>query len=185
MSNKKIRITNTTALASKGKPGFGLEFQGHYVAANRQLVLDLPVIPVTLEEWQAKGWVRIEDADAAPVSKPGEEAVTLGTVVQEAVASEVLSSRTDEDDILEDEEFDLTIAKEATMPVTQSSEAILGATAQMPDGRASVSLGSSQETVSAELVSPIPGDKPRSVDESEKFTVRAPRAAGVGAVIKA
>lgn len=184
MSNKKIRITNTTALASKGKPGFGLEFQGHYIGANRQLVLDLPVIPVTLEEWQAKGWVRIEDADAAPVSKPGEEAVTLGTVVQEAVASQVLSSEAD-DGILEDEEFDLSIAKEAMMPVTESTGAVLGSNEQMLGSRASVSLGSTEETIPADQVSPIPGDMPRTVDESAKFTIRAPRSPGVGAVVKA
>lgn len=183
MSSKKIRITNTTAIAAKGKPGFGLEFQGHYVAANRQLVIDLPVIPVTLEDWQARGWIRIEDAEAAPVSRPGEATVTPGTVVQEAVASEVLAADPGED--LLEEEFDLAIAKEATMPVTDAGTTILGSMLQTPEGvRASVSLGSSEETVPADHISPIPGDRPRSVDESEKFTVRAPRSHSIGAVVK-
>lgn len=180
--SKKIRITNTTVMHANGNPGFGLEFQGNYIAPNRPLVLDLPVIPVTLEEWQAKGWIRIEDADAAPVSKPGEAVVTPGTVVGEARASQVLKKEVD--DLMEEEEIDFSIAKEATLPSTEASAGILQSHAQ-EQAKASVSLGMAEETVPADQVSPIPGDRPKSVDNADKFTVRAPRSKGVGAVVKA
>lgn len=174
--SKKIRITNTTARTTKGGPGFGLEFQGHYIAANRPLVIDIPVIPVILEDWQAKGWIRIEDAEAAPLSAPGEAEVTPGTTVAEVSATEVLSVVSGEDDLLAEEEFDLAIAKEATMPAE---------TLTVGYDKVSVSLGSTQETVSSDSLSPIPGDKPRHIGDAEKFTVRAPRATAVGGIVKA
>ena len=179
--SKKVRITNTTALHSNGGPGFGLEFQGNYIASNRQLVVDIPVIPVTLEEWQTKGWIKIEDADAAPVSNPGEAAVTPGIVVAEVSASKVLAEDTEED-LLAEEEFDLSVAKEATLPA-DAITGILGSTEQST--RANVTLGLSEERVASDDVSPIPGDRPRSVGNADKFTVRAPRSVGVGAVVKA
>ena len=180
--SKKIRITNTTAIQSGGGPGFGLEFQGNYIASNRQLVIDIPVIPVTLETWQAKGWIRIEDADAAPVSRPGEAEVTPGIVVAEASASQVLAAQQDMEDLLADEEFDLSVAKEATLPA-EAAAGVLDSTDQV--AKASVTLGLAEERVASDTVSPIPGDKPRHVGDAEKFTVRAPRAKGVGAVVKA
>ena len=169
--SKKVRITNTTYLKTNGNPGFGLDFLGNYVGPNRQLVLDLPVIPIILEDWQRKGWIKIEDADA-PVSSPGEAIVTLGTVIQEAAASRL--NKTLDDNLMEDE-FDPEIAKEASLPIKESIS--------QTDAKASVSLGAEEENISADLFSPIPGVKPRSVDDSEKFTVRAPRSHAVGSVV--
>lgn len=171
----KVRIINTTAALKQ--PGFGLEFGGNYIAANRPLglVLDLPVIPAILEEWKSKGWARLEDAtEQTPLSKPGEADVTRGTVVQEVAATTV-------DALDEEEEFNLFDAKEASLPA--DSTAPIDQAPEQDASRARVTLGTAEEHMDAGAVSPIPGDRPRSVDDSDEFTIRAPRAPGVGAVI--
>jgi hypothetical protein len=175
MANKKVRITNTTPFLSKDRPGFGLDFSGNYIGPNRQFVTELAVIPVILEEWKAKGWVRIDDADAAPVSSPGEAVVTQGTVVKEAAASEFKEDLMEEDDF-----FNPELAKEATLP--SQTAPLMGSLNQGAQQKAKVSLGSEKEHIPVDHVSPIPGDRPRSVDDSEQFTVRAPKVDGVATV---
>lgn len=170
----KYRITNTTAFLRH--PGFGLDLDGHYIGPNptKPLIIELAVKPQVLEEWEDKKWVKIQDADdRTPVTK--ESMVTPGLAVNEAKGEEVIDKLNDE---LDEEEFDLGNAKEADLvggPVP------LQGIEQHP--RAKVSLGSENENVGGGL-SPIPGDRPVSVDESDKFTVRAPRIHGVGSVVK-
>jgi hypothetical protein len=171
----KLRITNITSL--KHPPvGFGLDFNGHYIGANptRPLIIDIPVMPFLLEEWEAKGWVKIQDADdKTPVSMPvpSEKAVTPGTQLNEV-----------SDSLMEEEELDLTVAKEAALVgAEKDSHVPLQDINQAP--KAKVSLGSEDENMSSGL-SPIPGDRPVSVDDSEKFTVKAPRSQGPGAVVR-
>lgn len=172
----KLRITNITSL--KYPPlGFALDFAGNFIPANlsRPLIVDIPVKPFILEEWEEKKWVKIQDADdKTPVTPPKEvAAVTPGTQLNEA-----------SDDLLEEEELDMSIAKEAALTAEEAGGPVpLQNITQAQSARAKVSLGSEDEKVMGGL-SPIPGDRPVSVDESEKFTVKAPRSTGPGAVVK-
>lgn len=169
--SKKLRILNTTMAISPPR-GFALDLEGKYIGPGREITIELPVIPVILEEWTRKGWARFQDADdKTPISTPGEAAVTPGTVVNEAKPSD-----------FEEEEFDLALAKEASLPHEATPAPIEQSNAQMQGAKVSFSMG--EATTDADHLSPIPGDKPRSVDESDKFSIRAPRADAVGAVIK-
>jgi len=168
----KVRITNITAF--KSPPGFGLDFMEHYIPANaaRPLIIDIPVIPQILEEWQANGWCKIQDADdKTPVTKESEAAVTPGTQVKEA-----------HDALLEEEDFDLSVAKEAALPST--GPVPMQDIRQTEHPRAKVSLGTEDGMNLSDTHSPIPGDRPVSVDDSDQFTVRAPRVNGPGAVVR-
>lgn len=185
----KIRIHNITSFLPNMPRGFGLDFEGKYIPANpeRPLITELAVIPQLLEEWQAKRWVKIQDADnKTPVTKESEAAVTPGTGIDEAKASRVDQL----DDSLDEDIFDFSIAKEAALtdipektgPVPlQSISQVAG---HEEPRRAKVTLGSEDRMNLADTVSPIPGDRPVSIDNSEAFTVRAPRHTGPGAVVK-
>lgn len=178
----KIRIYNTTSFLKF--PGFGLDFQGHYIGPNpeRPLIIEVPVVPEILERWEAIGWAKVKDADdKTPVTKPSEAAVTPGTQVNEAASS----SMDLEDDIFPD----MAVAKEASLPMEGAGPAPLQSISQSDSGEAArartkVTFGTSDRPGLADSVSPIPGDKPTSVDNSEAFTVRAPRHNGPGAVVK-
>ena len=185
----KIRIYNITSFLHS--PGIGLDFEKKYIPPNpnKPLVIDLPVIPQLLEEWAAKKWVKWVDADdKTPVTKETETVITPGPL-SEAKASEVDAlDELDDGDIV-----DFSIAKEAALPgdagVEKSGPVPLQPINQThveepSKGRAKVSLGSEDKMNMAETVSPIPGDRPRSIDNSDAFTVRAPRHNGPGAVVK-
>jgi len=179
----KIRIYNITSFLRP--PGFGLDFEGRYIPANpnRPLIIDIPVVPEILERWVEAKWAKVVDADdKTPVTKESEATVTPGTQVNEVAAADL--------DVLEDDIFDFSVAKEAALPsdvAETMGPAPLQPINQMPAAeqpRAKVTLGSEDKMNMADTVSPIPGDKPRSVDNSDAFTVRAPRHQGPGAVVK-
>jgi hypothetical protein len=177
----KIRITNITSFLQP--PGFGLDFHQHYIPPNpaRPLVIDIPVIPQILEEWQENKWCKVQDADdKTPVTK--DSVITPGLQVNEAKASKVDTL----DDDLDEEGFDLTVAKEAALT---GNEPVGGPVPihpinQAERAKAKISLGTEDGMNLADTHSPIPGDRPVSVDDSDKFTVRAPRQNGPGAVVR-
>jgi len=179
----KIRIYNITSFLRP--PGFGLDFEGRYIPANpnRPLIVDVPVIPEILERWIADKWAKVQDADdKTPVTKESEATVTPGTQVNEVAGSDL--------DALEDDIFDFSVAKEAALPtdIPEKTGPVplqpINQMAAEEKPRAKVTLGSEERMNLADTVSPIPGDKPTSVDNSEAFTVRAPRQMGPGAVVK-
>ena len=172
----KIRIYNITSL--KHPPGFGLDFDSHYIPANpaRPLIVETAVIPQILEEWQANGWCKVQDAeDKTPVTTAAEAVVTPGTQVKEV-----------HDALLGDEEdWDLSVAKEAALTNEPGAGPVpLQPIHQGDAPKAKISLGTEDGMNVSDLHSPIPGDRPVSVDDSEQFTVRAPRMNGPGAVVR-
>lgn len=83
---------------------------------------------------------------------------------------------------LDEEEPDLDGAIDAVMP-SHMAGPISGDLRQQSGPRAKVSLGSrSDEVVGGEL-SPIPGDRPRDLDNSQQYTIKAPRAQHVGGIV--
>jgi hypothetical protein len=185
--SKKIRIYNITAFLKQ--PGFGLDFEGRYIAPNpeRPLVVEVAVIPEILERWERDKWVKLQDAEnKTPVTKESEAVVTPGTQVNEASGQEVDHLA----DSLDDDVFNMDAAKEAALPANErGGPAPLQSINQMPveeksKSRVKVTLGTSDKPGLSDSVSPIPGDRPVSIDNSEAFTVRAPRHNGPGAVVK-
>jgi hypothetical protein len=186
--SQKIRIYNITSFLKF--PGFGIDFDGHYLAPNpdRPLIVEVAVVPQILEDWQARRWIKIQAADdKTPVTKESEAAVTPGTQVNE-VASVQVDALNDE---LDEDIFNFDTAKEASLtadstpgPAPMQSIRQMQTEEELVRSRVKVSLGTSDKPGMADSVSPIPGDRPRSVDNSEAFTVRAPRHTGPGAVVK-
>ena len=189
----KIRITNTTAFLKP--PGFGLDYLGKYIPPNptKPLIIEVPVVDDVLEMWQANRWCKIQDAeDKTPVTKETETQISP-SLIDEAKASVVdtLSDNLDEDimDFSSAKEAALTNVPESTGPVPMQAINQMPAEGELqtPAGtrvKAKVTLGERDKGGLASTVSPIPGDKPTSIDNSDAFTVRAPRQNGPGAVIK-
>lgn len=184
---KLVRITNITNTSPKFRPGRFVDFGGVLIGAGKSATVDLSNIDQNkhpgsnfdrLQTWAKEGKIRVANAtDGTPITMPESTDVTPGTRFNEAAASRVPDS--DADDFEED--FDPTIAKEADMPAT----AAVGA--HSPDNsnisKTKISMSGEEPNWDNSGTSPIPGAKPRSVDDSEKFTVRAPRVVGAGAVI--
>jgi len=172
----KIRIVNITPII---RPPLGhfLDYHNHVIAPNRPLVLDLPVIDEVLESWAAQGFIRITNAeDGTPISGPGEAIVTAGTRISEIAQTQLPEDITEDDEV----DFDPEAAREASLSKGAHSPPLT----QEYQPRTKISLGTETENHQYDGLSPIPGDRPRSVDDSEKFTVKAPRSVGVGALIK-
>lgn len=178
---KKFRISNTTHLSS-GPTGHMLDYEGKLFAPGRvPIVIEAETLPPLIEAWQGKGWVRVTDAvsgDVVGMDVATQPIVTAGTRVHEADPRAL-----DEHEFpLEDEVgFDPQTAREADLSVGAHAPN----TQQMPENasRARISLGMEEEPQSLEGLSPIPGDRPRNVDDTDKFTIRAPRNTSVGGVI--
>ena len=179
----KIRITNTTSFLKP--PGFGLDYLGRYIPPNpaRPLVIEVPVIDDVLEVWQSNKWCKVQDADdKTPVTKETETTISP-SLLGEAKASAVDSL----DDSLDEDIMDFSMAKEAALSadvLEKTGPVPMQSINQMPQARAKVTLGTREPAGLTDSVSPIPGDRPTSIDNSEAFTVRAPRQSGPGAVVK-
>lgn len=175
----KIRLVNTTA--SVKPPGHFLDFGGKLIAPGKFELLDVIGIDSVLESWANQGLVQIRDAQEGTLLASAPNVETYKQPVQTVAASEL---------DLEEDDFDLSEAKEAVLPNQGTEQQITGimqSTAQSNIGEvpARVRISPSLEDRGPESrdPSPIPGEKPRSIDDSDKFTIRAPRTQGVGAVI--
>lgn len=170
----KIRVTNLTH-SVQPPTGFFLDFDNKFLPAGRALTIEVSVIPQAVQEWADKGWAKIQDADSGEhLSGPGEAVVTAGTRI-----NEVADSQYDEFD---DIGFNPEDAREAALP----NGAHMPPIGQMEQPRARVSLGMSEtvNTANADFGhTPLPGETPRSVDDSAAFTIRAPRSQEVGKII--
>lgn len=172
---KRYRIVNTTNIDGRGSfLDLGSEHQGIILPAGKSTSLELAYIPQLLMDWAEQGKIKIYDAETGEAAA-GTSAVDIsrGAV---APVGEVSAS---EFDIGEDEP-DLNEAIPAALPSRANG-------AHMPDNaqqsRAKVTLGHENEEYPSDEISPIPGDRPRSIDDSAKFTVKAPRAQGVGGIL--
>lgn len=141
-------------------------------------------IPQMFQDWAARGLVRILDATNGETLFGAAQDITPRSV---SPFREMGASR----DIM-DEEPDMDEAVEAMLP-TQAGKRIVERGAHMPDNRqvqspdrrASVSLAETTTEVGHvhDPLSPIPGNTPRNVDDSDAFTIKAPRYNSVGSVV--
>lgn len=178
MEKLKLKLTNTTPLVMPPH-GMALDYKNTIIPANKYAILSLEHVDELLETWVTRGWVKLNQADTGELlSKPSELAITAGTKINEVAVSQLPQS----DDSLDEEiDFDPSNAREAAMPAGHMGD--ISQQSSPPIG-ARVSLGSESDGGANIGLSPIPGDRPRSVDDAEAFTVKAPRHVGPGAVIK-
>lgn len=152
-------------------------------------------LPDQLQTWAKRGWIKIYDADS--MSQVGGAPNVVGEIIQGtgSPVREISADKADRDHEYDIDEIepDVTSAREASLPIQQGGKTSFGA--HMPDTRqdagpqmrGKVSLGMETERFDPNVedqLSPIPGDRPVSVDESAQFTIRAPRKNHVGSVIK-
>jgi hypothetical protein len=178
----KVLVTNVTQ--RNGGAGFfldpGEKYGNKLLGPGRSMYFDCVGghMPDFISHW----------GDAITVHDATSGDVLVGPASGELTPKAVSPVRemTGTDDDFLDEEPSLDEAQEAFMPhrLTEESTApIRGDISQMSKPRAKVSLGSrGDETIGASL-SPIPGDIPRDLDDSSKYTIKAPRSHAVGAVI--
>lgn len=181
----KIRVTNITKNPGRRFLDPGDKYGNRIIAPGHSMFFDTPdgTYPECIQPWIEQNWVKIEDAKSgsllsAPVS--GELTPGLVSPIREMRSSD------EHDDFGED--IDLEDAREAILPGHLAGKSPIESTSPMvPDTRqqrAKVTTALRDEQVPASQgFSPIPGDTPRSVDESDKFTIKAPRSHAVGSVI--
>lgn len=188
----KLKVTNITRkLGGAGKfldPGS--DFGNVLIAPGKSMLFTAidGTVPPQIQYWVEKGYVSVHNAATGDLLH-GEIAsgeITPGNIspVREATAPSLEKS---DIDALFDEEPDLNDALEAVMPEgiegTGPIKGDIRQLSQPPIQRAKVSMGRREEEVIGGELSPIPGDRPRNLDDTEKFTVRAPRSHAVGGVI--
>jgi hypothetical protein len=138
-------------------------------------------VPQLFIEWATKGKVRVVRAsDQEPMYGPVAD-ITPKTVSPFREMNSVQDS-------IDEEEPDLEEAVEAALPVqTGSRGSHMPSTEQVYAAapKVRVSLGETVNDVNVvdNDISPIPGDRPRNVDNSDKFTVKAPSYQAVGGVV--
>jgi hypothetical protein len=170
---QKIRVQNISAI-TRPPNGQMIDYHGTIISPNRYAILSVEVVDHDLERWREQGLIKISDADSGTVigGSALDGAVTAGTRLREANGEQDLD--------IEEEEFDLSDAKDAVLPPIQSHPGII----QDEKSGAKVSLGSEEETFESTLdLSPIPGDRPRTIDNADKFTIKAPRQQHTGGII--
>ena len=184
---KAFRITNVTNIATSSR--------GHFLQMDEELHKNkmLPVggqhvlqaeryelLPPYIQEWADKNWIKVHDMDAGQ-----SDSYVAGFRMSGEITPSSINPITEMKprDILDDEEeIDLSGAFEAKLPeTTERTSPIFESTAQMPSPK--ISQAMEEERHSTDL-SPIPGERPVELDDSSKFTIRAPRANGVGKVVK-
>lgn len=203
-----FKIVNVTHTVSPQGPGRFLSLapqntenkndHGRLIGAGKSFLLEASsphALPIEVQNWAKKGWVRIFNAEnmeavGGTPSIDGEIVQGTGSPVRELSAQTADNSHEYDIDEIEP---DVTQAREAALPTQQGGKTSFGA--HMPDirqqsspqTRGKVSLGMETERFDPNVedqLSPIPGDRPVPVDDSSKFTIRAPRSNQVGSVIK-
>jgi hypothetical protein len=185
----KIRVTNVSRRGG-GAGRFldpGEKYGNKLIGPGYSMIFDIPdgVMPDVLEVWGKDAAVHNASSGellAGPIA--GELSPAQLTPARAASASEDDPFGNEEDDI------DLTDARDAFLPGNRQPQnepmrAITPDTRQHSGQaqRAKITLGTRDEEHVGQDISPIPGDRPRSVDDSDKFTVKAPRSHAVGSVI--
>jgi hypothetical protein len=172
-----FKVVNVTDQAMGGRGSFldlGAANGNKTFGVGRHVLLeakDKRFLPDCVLAWRDQGLVKIVDAESDDTLPETANDITPKSVnpVEEAKASE--------------EDFDDVPALTEAVPARLSGEntgPMEGSTAQM---QAKVTDAAAEERYSTDL-SPIPGDQPKSVDESEAFTIRAPKSKSPGSVVK-
>ena len=178
----QIRVTNITGELSPAGEflDLGPQFNSYLLRAGASWQGEVgEAVPQLFVEWATKGKLRIVRAtDGTPLYGP----ITDLTPKTIAPFREMNSS---EDDPFGEEIPNLDEAVEAKLQ-TQATGSHLPSTQQIAAPKVRVSLGSTAENPGktvVDTISPIPGDRPRSVDDSEQFTIKAPSYRAVGGVV--
>lgn len=182
----KILVTNTSQ--KRGGAGLFLDpgeaYGNKIIGPGRSMTFDCPGghLPDILQVWGDN--VSVYDAlSGSEVLGASDGELTPGVVSPVREMAGAYDGDPKHDDfLLEEEEPDFADAREAVL-TSQMAGPIAGDLRQQSAPRAKVSLGSrSDEVVGGEL-SPIPGDRPRDLDNSQQYTIKAPRAQHVGGII--
>lgn len=173
MAIKKLRIRNVTGINTPVKKILdpGEKFGNITILSGRYMFLDADpkALPPPFDQWEVEGFISVQDATtgdeySAPIG---------GEITRSALNpfSEVKGE--DEDELFGDP--DIGEAVDAVLPGNLKLGTTPGSHSPDIQQGARVSFGLETKNQSTDT-SPIPGDRPRSVDNSDQFTVRAPSA---------
>lgn len=172
------RIKNVSNIQTGGRGHFldlGVELGGKHIAVGKSIDLTAESpqhLPECIQNWADKNWIRVID-----VSNP-EGPVISGLGVGGELTPSSINPISEANDDMFDEDIDLTNAQEARIP--EQTKPIMGDINQM--SKTKVSEAMAEERVSTD-VSPLPGEKPREIDNASQFSVKAPRSNQPGGVI--
>lgn len=178
MAKEKFRVENIThTLPGQPTNGFVLDFQNTpFTATSRPLIIECEDgnLPDLINAWREKGYVRVRNATSGELVGGGlsDGVVTAGPKIDTASGEKYDSF---DDDGLN---FDPTDAREAVLP----NGAHMPSTAQQ--SRVKVSEGLREEKIDLDGISPLPGERATSVDDSGQFTIKAPRNNGAPAIVR-
>lgn len=186
----KIVVTNISN--QRGGAGLfldpGEDYGNRIIGPGRSMTFDCPggVLPDILHVWGNN--VVVHNAlDGMEIGAPAGGELSPGMVSPVREMAGALDGDPKRDDFLDEEEPDFADAVDAIMPSQMASERvgpISGDLRQQSGGaRAKVSLGSRSDEVVGGQLSPIPGDTPRDLDNSQQYTIKAPRTQHVGSII--
>lgn len=185
----KILVTNISQ--KRGGAGLFLDpgeaYGNKILGPGRSMQFDCVggVLPEILHVWGDN--VAVYDASSgSEVLGPSNGDLTPGVVSPVREMAGALDGDPKNDDFLYEEEPDFSDAREAVMPSHLAGERtapISGDLRQQSAPRAKVSLGTRNDEVVGGELSPIPGDRPRDLDNSQQYTIKAPRTQHVGGVI--
>lgn len=191
---QKVEMIRVTNITNRNAPAgemldMGEDFKGVVIAPGRSKILRPPggQVPDFLMDWVARGKVVIHDGSSGDSLGSGAEYGTDLTPKRVAPVREA-NGEQDLDNNEIDGEPDLSEeeAVEAAMPRAGAVLGRMQGTEQAP--RARVELGMSEGTGADEVIggelTPLPGERPRDIDNAQNFTVKAGRQRGPGAVIR-
>lgn len=192
-----FRIVNVTNIATGGRGHFlqmGEEiYKNKIIAVGASFVVQAEQyehLPHYIMEWADKNWIKVHDLDAqgdssfvAGLRAGGEITPSSVNPIKEMKSRDIDKFGVDRDDSYDgDEEINFSDAVEVKLPDThENTRPINQSTSQMTNAKISPSM---QEERHSTDLSPIPGERPVELDNSEKFTIKAPRAHQQGSVVK-
>lgn len=179
---KTFRITNVSNVATQTRGFFldlGKENGDKHVGVGKTLILSAERyehLPACVQDWAKRGWARVVDLDQnAVVGGPGVDGELTPSMINP------VREMNGEDQL--DEEPDIADAHEAVLPNMEGTGPINQSSRQMASSNTKVSQAMAEERVNGDL-SPLPGEKPREIDNMSDFTVRAPRSRESGGIIR-
>ena len=171
-----FRITNISNIATKTRGHFldmGSEHQNKSMSVGGQLVLEaksFDLLPACVLGWRADGLVRVVNLDD-------------GAEISPAFSGELTPKSVNRfNEVNSEDEFDAEPNLDEAVPArvpTESTGAMAGDISQM----VKISDAAAEERYSTDM-SPFPGEKAKSVDDNEQFTIRAPKSGGPGSVVR-
>ena len=178
-----FRITNVSNISTQSRGFFldlGVDNGGKHIGVGQQIVLEAKtydLLPGCIHDWAKQSFIRVVDLD-----KEGGVVVGGFPVGGELTPGTVnpISEARGEDDM--DGEPDLSDAVDARTPSVEHTGPIAGDMSQMSGIKTRITDAAAEERYSKDL-SPIPGETPKNLDDTEQFTVRAPRSKHPGSVI--